>query len=124
MDPTAPVTVRPSPVEGRGVFTTRPVRAGEVLDVAPVIVLPAAQRALLDRTDLSGRYWDWDGDGALAMGPISFTNHARPGNARWERDDEARTMALIAEVDLPADVEVFVDYLADADGDELWFDPA
>lgn len=126
MDHAPPVTVRPSPVAGRGVFTTRPVRSGEVLDVAPVLIVPAGQRELLDRTELSGHYWDWDGDAALAMGPISFTNHGRPGNARWERDDEASTLTLVADQDLPAGAEVLVDYLADADDEdaELWFDPA
>jgi hypothetical protein len=120
-----PVRVGPSPLAGRGLFTTRPVRAGEVLDVAPVLIVPAAQRRHLDRTALGGHYWDWDGDAAVAMGLISFTNHASPGNARWERDDDALTMTLVAVRDLPAGAEVLADYLADGDpSDELWFDPA
>jgi uncharacterized protein len=124
MDPHPPITVAPSPVAGRGVFTTRAVRAGEVLDVAAVLLVPRAERVHLDRTALAGHYWDWDGDAAVAMGPISFTNHASPGNAWWERDDEALTMSLIARTDLPAGVEVFADYLAGADGDDpLWFVP-
>lgn len=119
------VEVRPSPLEGRGVFTTRAVRSGEVLDQCPVILVPAEQRRHLDRTVLAGHYWDWDGDAAVAFGVISFTNHGRPGNARWERDDETLTMALVAARDLGPDVEVLVDYLADGEDDdaELWFDP-
>lgn len=119
-----PVAVGPSPLAGRGLFTTRPVARGEVLDVAPVLIVPARQRRHLDRTDLGGHYWDWDGDAAVAMGLISFTNHGRPANARWERDDDALTMTLVADQDLPAGVEVLADYLADADDeDQLWFEP-
>lgn len=123
--PDRPVAIGPSPLAGRGLFTTRAVARGEVLDVAPVLLVPAHQRPHLDRTDLSGHYWDWDGDAAVAMGLISFTNHGRPANARWERDDTALTMTLVADQDLPAGVEVLADYLGDADddGDELWFDP-
>lgn len=92
--------------------------------MAPVVVVPAAQRRHLDRTALSGHYWDWDGDAAVAFGVISFTNHARPGNAWWERDDDAQAMVLVAAEDLDAGVEVLADYLADGnDDDELWFDP-
>ena len=119
-----PVEVRTSSLQGRGVFTTRPVRAGEVLDVSPVVLLPPSERPHLDRTSLSGHYWDWDGSAAVAMGLISFTNHASPGNARWERDDDELTMVLVAAQDLEADVEVLADYLVDGDGsDELWFEP-
>jgi hypothetical protein len=122
VEPSRPITVVPSPLQGRGVFTTRSVSAGEVLEVAPVLVVPAGQRSYLDRTALAGHYWDWDGDAALAMGLISFTNHARPGNARWERDDEARTLTLIAVCDLPPGTEVVVDYL-DGGDEDLWFEP-
>jgi uncharacterized protein len=122
--PDRPVVVAPSPLAGRGLFTTRFVRHGEVLDVAPVVLVPASERHHLDATALSGHYWDWDGDAALAMGPISFTNHGRPGCARWERDDDACTMVLIATRDLGPGEEVLVDYLADGDpADELWFIP-
>ena len=92
--------------------------------MAPVVLVPAEQRPDLDRTELGGHYWDWDGNAAIAMGLITFTNHASPGNARWERDDEAQTMTLLAAADLPGGTEVLVDYLGDAGPDEeLWFDP-
>lgn len=124
--PDRPIEVRRSPIAGRGLFTTRAVVAGEVLDVSPVLVIPADQRRHLDRTALSGHYWDWDGDAAVALGLISFTNHAELPNAYWERDDDGPSLVLVAARDLGPGEEVLAHYLADADpdgDDQLWFEP-
>jgi hypothetical protein len=104
------------------VFTTRAVRAGQVLEVAPVLVVPDAQRPALERTRLREHVWEWDDGVAVGLGLISLVNHGVPGNARWESDVEAGELWLSAVDDLPAGAEVLVDYTLGGEI-ELWFTP-
>src|SRR5690242_8222411 len=75
--------IRSDPGKGRGVFATAAIAAGTVIASAPVVVVPAAQCALLDRTILHDYYFDWDGgpdgagSGAVALGVVSLCNHSR-----------------------------------------------
>lgn len=103
-------------------FTTRAVRAGQVLEVAPVLVVPEAERSSLERTRLREHVWEWDGGVAVGLGLISLVNHGVPGNARWESDVDAGELWLTAERDLPAGTEVLVDYTLGGEI-ELWFAP-
>jgi uncharacterized protein len=49
--------IRSDPVKGRGVFARAPITAGSLIEAAPVIVVPAAQRPVLDRTILHDYYF-------------------------------------------------------------------
>ncbi|WP_217245958.1 hypothetical protein [Streptomyces sp. AC602_WCS936] len=48
-----------SPVHGRGVFTTRASTAGGTVESCPVLLVPAAQRHLVDDTTLYDYYPLW-----------------------------------------------------------------
>src|SRR5205814_6466130 len=48
-----------SAVHGRGVFAQRAFACGEVIERAPVIVIPASQLSDLDRTVLYDYYFGW-----------------------------------------------------------------
>ena len=85
-----------SPGAGRGVFTTRPVRSGQVLEVAPVLVVPESERPDLEQTLLRQYVWEWDGGVAVGLGIISLVNHGVPANAHWESDVEAGELWLTA----------------------------
>ena len=92
--------IRNDPAKGRGVFATAPIAAGALIEAAPVIVVPAAQCALLDKTILHDYYFQWDdgpeheGRGALALGLVSLCNHSPRPNARVQRNPQRRTLAL------------------------------
>src|SRR5205814_9779520 len=44
--------IRDDPAKGRGVFTRQPSPGGTLIEAAPVIIVPAEQCPLLDRTIL------------------------------------------------------------------------
>src|SRR5439155_22300895 len=81
------VEIRSDAVKGRGVFACTPIAAGAVIEEAPVVVVPAEECALLDRTILHDYYFDWDsGSGAVALGLVALCNHARRPRARVRRN--------------------------------------
>jgi len=68
---------------GRGVFTTEALPAGTLIERAPVLVLNAAARVLLDQTLLHDYIFEW-GEGstqcAVALGYVSLYNHLYNSN--------------------------------------------
>ncbi|MBX2940532.1 MAG: SET domain-containing protein-lysine N-methyltransferase, partial [Ferruginibacter sp.] len=54
--------IAPTHQKGRGVFTTTPISAGTVVEWAPVIVMPAADRLHLDKTLLHDYIFEWGDD--------------------------------------------------------------
>ena len=121
------VEVRPSPISGRGVFATRPIPAGTVVHVAPVVLLDDESHDLIDETELSGYVYDWHGGGvALALGYGSLFNHASSPSCRHQLVDDDHPAAPAIEYvtvrTVAADEELTIGYVDD--DESLWFDPA
>jgi SET domain-containing protein len=118
--------IRSDPLKGRGVFTGAPIAAGAVIEAAPVIIVPAAQCPLLDRTILHDYYFHWDGDpdggpggegsGAVALGLVALCNHSRRPRARVRRNLAQQTLDLVALAPIAAGEEITIDYNC-----PLWF---
>jgi SET domain-containing protein len=115
--------IRADPQKGRGVFAREPIPAGALIEAAPVIVVPAAQCALIDKTVLHDYYFHWDGDpdgegrGAVALGLVSLCNHSRRPRARVRRNYARETLDLVALMPIAAGEEVTIDYNC-----PLWFE--
>ncbi|MEC4015966.1 SET domain-containing protein [Streptomyces sp. H27-D2] len=113
--------MRSSDIHSRGVFATRAFRAGEVVERCPVLVVPAAERGLLDRTHLFNYYFNWAGEAAaIALGWGSLYNHAASPLARYRKDFDAGVVEFVAVEDIAAGREITVDY-TDGGKNELWF---
>jgi SET domain-containing protein len=116
--------IRSAATRGRGVFAGEPIAAGSLIEAAPVIIVPAAHCAALDRTVLHDYYFHWDGDpdgegrGAVALGLVSLCNHDARPRARVSRNFADRTLELIALTAIAPGEEVTIDY-----GCALWFEP-
>jgi hypothetical protein len=105
------LTVKPIPGKGRGVIAERDFAAGEVVEVAPVVLVPDADAAGVHGT-IVARYWyEWDeGDYALVMGYGSLYNHSFDPNAEYVRDFEGLTMSYVALRPIRAGEEVTINY--------------
>jgi SET domain-containing protein len=118
------IEIRSSPGRGRGVFAREPIASGTIIEAAPVIVLPAADCPMLDRTIIYDYYFHWDGDpdgegrGALALGLVTLCNHSNRPCARVDRNHAQLTLSLIATAPIKPGEEVTIDY-----GCTLWFKP-
>lgn len=114
--------LRPSPLGGRGVFTSAPIEAASIVELAPVIILSEAERQLIHRTHLHDYYFLWQGGGAaLALGYGSLYNHAAAPNLDYELDYDFEQIRFSALQDIPAGSELLIDYMAGDDREGLWF---
>jgi SET domain-containing protein len=114
--------IRDDALKGRGIFAAAPIAAGTVIEAAPVIIVPATDCPLLDRTILHDYYFHWDGDpdgegrGAVALGLVALCNHSRRPRARVRRNFAQGTLDLVALQTILAGDEVTIDYNC-----PLWF---
>ena len=97
---------------------------GDVIEAAPVIILPAGECPALDRTVIHDFYFHWDGDpdgegrGALGLGLVTLCNHSTRPCARVDRNYAQHTLDLVATRPIAPGEEVTIDY-----GCALWFEP-
>jgi uncharacterized protein len=118
--------IRSDPLKRRGVFACAAIAAGALIEAAPVIIVPAPQCKLLDRTILHDYYFHWDGDphgnpssegsGAVPLGLVALCNHSRRPRARVRRNFAQTTLDLVALVPIAAGDEITIDYNC-----PLWF---
>lgn len=112
--------------KGRGIFTDSPIKAGEEIEICPVIVCPEQDRKLIDQTELYNYYFLW-GDNheltALALGYGSLYNHSYTPNVIYECYYEEQYIKFIALQDILPHSELTINYNYDADNqDKLWFE--
>ncbi|MBA2283175.1 MAG: SET domain-containing protein-lysine N-methyltransferase [Actinomycetota bacterium] len=116
--------VAPSPYGGRGVFAAEPIAAGEVVEVAPVLVVEADEIEALNGTALRDHWYGWgdDGDAAVGLGHASLYNHAADPSCDYEAHDTIDALVLVARRAIAVDEELTIDYTGGG-VNELWFDP-
>jgi len=115
--------------KGKGVFCKNDLRQGVTLEVAPVIVMTADDRTLLDQTLLHDYIFEWQPDGELmccmALGWVPMYNHSYTSNCEYYMDYEQATIAIKTIRDIPAGEELTINYNGDwDDGTPVWFDVA
>jgi SET domain-containing protein len=113
--------IRYDKLKGRGVFARAALGAGALIEAAPVVIVPADQRKLLDHTILHDYYFVWDDEkgesrAAVALGLVSLCNHARQPSARVRRNLARETLDLLALTPIAAGREITIDYNC-----PLWF---
>lgn len=106
--------------KGRGVFTTRRIKKGEIVEIAPVI--PIGKKAVPDDVPPDGWVLDWDEDTkgreyAIVMGYVMLYNHSEHPNIELESDLDEMTVTAIAIRDISPGEELTWDYAC-----EIWFE--
>ena len=115
-----------SELGGRGVFTAINIAKGNMIEIAPVLVIPKDQVALLHQSVLHDYYFRWGEnleEGAIALGFGSLYNHSFWPNLTFELDFGNRTIDFYAYRDIAAGEELTFNYHGnEEDTRPLWFD--
>ena len=95
---------------GRGVFTSIDLSAGDLIEICPVIEIPAVELSIIHKTVLHDYYFVWGEDNAVHP------------NADFILDFENKTIEIMAITDIPAGKEITINYHGEPGDDEkLWF---
>lgn len=111
---------------GRGVFTKESIPEDTVIEVAPVIVMTAADRELLDQTLLHDYIFEW-GDQrdkcAMALGYVPVYNHSYESNCEYFMDFDAQTIMVKTIRPVEEGEELTINYNGDWDNEkQVWFE--
>ena len=107
--------------KGRGVFALRDIKKGEVVEISPVVIVPAT--SIPDDGEAPDGYvldWDPETEGeehCMPLGYIMMYNHSNEPNLMLENDMEELTITAFANRAIKAGEELTWNYAC-----ELWFD--
>lgn len=99
--------------KGRGVFCNADIPEGEIIEVCPVIIIPAEEFSALSRTplmDYSFYFNKAENTLSLTMGFGSMYNHRQYPNAVYILNREKRQMIFTAHEHIQAHTEICINY--------------
>ena len=105
-------------------YCTEDIQADSVIEICPIIVIPADQaREIIRSHVLYEYYFEWRKETiAIALGYGSLYNHSPEPNATFDADYENQYIIIKSLKMIPAGEEVLVDYHAGSPGEAVWFE--
>lgn len=122
----APICIKDTGKYGRGVYATRDIKKGELIEVSPVLLSRENEWKYLQKTVLFNYCFTW-GDNyehtAIALGYGSLYNHSYTPNATFDNNIDNFSIDFYALADIKDGDEITINYNEDAeDRSPLWFD--
>lgn len=109
--------------KGRGVFTTKPIKKGAIVEICPVIPFSIKESKVLMKTILGHYIFEWGKSakmGALPMGYGSLYNHSATPNIDFDTKESRNQIVFTALRDIKAGEELCSNYHND---EEKYGDP-
>jgi uncharacterized protein len=121
------IEIRSTESKGRGMFALEDIPAYQIIETAPVIVMSADERKLLDQTLLHDYIFEWTPDGQqqciMALGNVPIYNHSYASNAEYAMDYESQSISIQSVRDIAAGEEITINYNGDWNDEKpLWFE--
>lgn len=103
------IAVRASEGKGRGVFATKDFKEDDLIECAPIIVIPEKEWPFVSSTMLSDYFFETESDqAAIALGNASLYNHSFEANAEYLVADDR--ILITAFCDIKKGQEICIDY--------------
>jgi SET domain-containing protein len=123
--PSQNIYANQSSIEGLGVFARHEIKKDEVIEEAPLILIPEDQLSDLTKTRLLEYYFAWGhkfSEAAIGLGFASLYNHSFEPNAKYVKDVKNSVLRFVAIKDISQDEEIVVNYNGHPDDkSKLWF---
>ena len=120
------LAIAPSGHKGRGVFTTKNLRVGTIVEISPVVALSKKDRKLIEATKMHDYIFEWGEDhkqACVALGYISLYNHEYNSNCEYEMDFENLLVTIKTVKTIKKGDELSINYNASPnDETPVWFD--
>jgi SET domain-containing protein len=118
--------VRDTNGKGRGVFARVPFAKGDVVESAPIILIPSEQWHYIEPTVLALYIFNFGPQGehaAIALGCGSLYNHSYAPNAEYIKLWEEQRIRFVAVKDIREGDEITVNYNGSPDDKSpIWFE--
>ena len=115
-----------TPSMGRGVFTSEAIKAGNIVERSPVIVMSGEERKIMDQTLLHDYIFEWgenEDQCCMALGYVPVYNHSYGSNCEYEMDYGTASISIRAVKDIVAGEELFINYNGDWNDEKpVWFE--
>ena len=121
-----PICIKDTGKYGRGLFSTRTIKKGELIEISPVLISHENEWKHLKKTILFNYCFTW-GDNyehtAIALGYGSLFNHSYTPNAMFTYNIDNLSIDFYAIADIDTGQEITINYNEDSeDKSPLWFD--
>ncbi len=95
----------------RCLLAEKPIKEGEIIEAAPIILIPKRQVSLVEDTTLGWYNFEWnDKYECFVVGYSILINHSYEPNARFIKDFKNMLMNFVAIKDIKQDEEIFINY--------------
>ncbi|MFX1480588.1 MAG: SET domain-containing protein-lysine N-methyltransferase [Promethearchaeota archaeon] len=118
--------------KGRGVFAKKYIAKGEVIDIAPIILISKKDWELIEPTILSNYSFEWDDpkckgefDAAISLSISQFINHSYKPNVKYRYNYKSNSIEYITIKSISKGEEILVNYNGSPlDKSPVWFELA
>ncbi len=109
---------------GRGVYTAHDLETDDIVEICPLIIVPAKDLDRVHQTVLHDYYFlypEQEGMACIALGYGSLYNHSLTPNAIVDFDLDNQQIQIRCITNIEAGSEILINYSGDGQGKELWF---
>ncbi|MER2090523.1 SET domain-containing protein [Sporosarcina sp. JAI121] len=121
-----PICIKDTGKYGRGIFATRDIKNGELIEISPVLTSSKNDWKYLEKTVLYDYCFTWGENyehTAIALGYGSLYNHSYSPNAMFTNNIDNLSIDFYAIADINDGQEITINYNEDPeDKSPLWFD--
>lgn len=99
--------------KGRGVFTSKLLKKGDIIEICPVIEISKKDHYMLIGNKLENYTFEWNNSkksAALVLGFGSLYNHSKNANAEYTKNVQQGIMVFKAKKTIKPSHEITIDY--------------